>query len=123
MGICSEKCRDCYYYLAVVGCCDYLGKAGKQRDCPAGDECSKKIIRPQGAPLVDDRLVWELYEKQRLSDKEIEALLGLTNQKVFFWRKSFGYPPNVRGSAKVNREPTEPPEVIMRRWANGNIEN
>lgn len=121
MALCDRYCERCYYHR--TGVCDYFLETKRRRGCPAGEGCVMRITRPKGAPLLNDALVWRLYEKERLSDREIGERLGTTHQRIFYWRKAFGYPPNKKGGAQAEREPAARPEDIMRRQENGYVEN
>lgn len=63
----QRNCKDCKYYEKSYPCCDYLDIEGHSRPCPAGDNCTVKVVGEYKKnralkPLKPlPREEWELY--------------------------------------------------------------
>lgn len=132
-----EACRKrrCKYYSLRHDGCDYMLITGHARSkiCPPGEKCTvwatgkkpktraqiaiapkrQEEDRPKstGRPSYDreaiSRHIWPLYEEERLSDRKIGELVGVSEGYIRLWRKLHGYPPN--HNTKEKRGPQKPP--------------
>lgn len=126
-------CGGCRF-LSWLGMCDYSGRTGQARGCPAGEGCTKKETGPR--PRKDIRLPprrevgWEdrywrpskpapslialenddtarrLYAEGR-TDPAIARATGWSVTTVRNWRRRTGRPANYRRNANGN-EGNEP---------------
>lgn len=111
-GLCTERCKGCYFYGQRTETCDYLLVTGERRGCPPGPRCTRfqagDYIVKRRALLMTPRQAMrhhrmkELYDKG-LTDREIADLVHVAKQTVFMWRKKNNLPAHARfgGDRKI----------------------
>ena len=136
MGVCNRTCRACIYAMQLANagtskatvCCDYIGRTGHMRPCPAGDGCTefrpreglayngfrqknfrlprshhgyKDSVTGEYWWAFDPEEAYKLWEEGK-NDKWIGTLLGCSGAAVGRWRKSRGLGIN-NGRRKIIR--------------------
>ena len=118
-----EECSGCLFQCSE-GTCDFMVVTGRARSgiCPPGDGCTVRaeterayyarcreyrtgaIPPPPGNRTVgrkgrlpfDESRAWQLYSKERMNDREIADVLGVTPPVIYRWRKNYALETNYR---------------------------
>ena len=82
-----QHCRGCQYLglCGISACCDYIEMTGKVRPCPAGEQCTVKILLPGKWPTEAQHNA----EIQKLQSTMRQSTLERLGQKAKLRQKEY----------------------------------